>query len=551
MSRSLRSIRRALEVTAAVVILAAAPGGPPRAAHASSLLRQGKGSERAKALIAEGAAAMEKGDEAGARNLFLRAVEADPASELAHTYLGVLADRAGDLKEAERHFATAAIEAPTSAPARNNHGAILLRLGRPEQAAKQFEASLRIDPKQPSALVNLAQIRFASGTPENLRTASELFERAYRIEPEADIARALVVISLKLGDREAAARHFRAYAAAPREPGDARVAPSRAELGAALLEAGLAEEAARELTAAVEAEPANAEAVVLLGRAHLARRDIRAAGRTLEGAVARGVDSAAVYVALAEVYTMSGHPENAIPAMRLAVERDPSNEFYRFRYAMLLTDTRAPKAAVIRLQEALEKFPRSSRLWFALGVAQFTDRRVLEAAQAFRRAVEIEPGFAAALAYLGMTYAEQGQFTEAVPFYEKAIAADERLAPALYLMADAILKQATSDKALAEKYLARATAADATFLPAKLELAKLYANTGRLEEAARHLEQVVAANPELAQAQYQLGLVYRRLKRNAEAESALAKFKRLSDLEQQQVEAGRQDVVRRLANVRF
>ena len=65
-------------------------------------------------------------------------------------------------------------------------------------------------------------------------------------------------------------------------------------------------------------DPSNADSVVRLARVHLARKDIPSAGRTLEGAVARGVESAAVYALLAEVYEQSGHPENAIPAMRLS-----------------------------------------------------------------------------------------------------------------------------------------------------------------------------------------------------------------------------------------
>ncbi|MCA1615658.1 MAG: tetratricopeptide repeat protein [Acidobacteria bacterium] len=507
-------------------------------------------------LVDEGVAALERGDVAGARESFGRAVELDAKNVAAHTYLGVIADQSNDLAGAERHFAAAAIAAPLLPSARNNYGAVLLRLGRTAQAAKQFEATLKLDANQPSALVNLAQIRFGGGTPADLRDALSLFERARAVAPDPAIVRSLVVISLRLGDRASAARYYREYADALAAPagGDApaSAAPAaRAEIGAALLEAGLAEEAARELAAAAAGDPANADLVVRLARAHLARKDVRAAGVALESAVARGLDAAPVYAALAEVYEASGHAENAIPAMRLAIERDPANEDYRLRYGLLLTDTRAPKAAVIRLREALKEFPRSSRLWFALGVAHFTDRQLVDAAEAFGRAVEFDPKFAPALAYLGITLAEQGQFTEAVPFYERAVAADERLAVARYLVADAMLKQAAPDTARAEAHLARAVALDPSFVPARLSLAKLYFGANRLEEAAGHLRQVVAAQPGLAEAHYQLGRVYQRLKRTADAQAAFAAFKRLSDTQEQQAEDARRDLVRRLANVRF
>jgi len=520
---------------------------------AAARQRRAQGDDpQASRLVAEGQAALERDDRVAARDLFRRALQRDARNVTAHTYLGILADQSGELAEAERHFAAAAEAAPQLPSARNNYGAILLRLGQAARAAAEFEASLKLDPAQPSALVNLAQIKYAAGTPEGLRAAFDLFARAHAAAPDAEIARALVVAALRLGQREAAARYYRDYAATKPNPTSGIKAPAaRAELGAALLEAGLAEQAVWELVFAVTDEPAKPEWVVLLARAHLAKKDVRAAGTVLEMAVQQGVNAGMIYAMLAEVYVAAGHVENAIPAMRLAIEREPANESYRFRYGMLLTDTGAPQAAVIRLQEALEKFPRSSRLLFALGVAHFVDRKLLDAVAAFRRAAEADPSFAPALAYLAMTYAEQGQYTEAVPLYERALAADDRLAAAHFLLADSLVKQAPSDPARAERHLARAVALEPSFAPARLALAKLLFNTDRVQEAARELERAVADEPKLAEAYYQLGRVYQRLRRTAESQTAFNQFKRLSDSQQQAAEAGRRDVARRLANVRF
>lgn len=511
-------------------------------------------SSRAAQLVAEGVAALQRGDAAGARRLFQQALQANPNDVDAHTYLGVLADQTSDFIAAERHFAQAARFAPRSPSARNNYGAILLRRGRPREAAAEFEASLRLDANQPSALVNLAQIRFAENSPAALRAARELFARAHQIAPDAQIARALTVIALRLNDRAAAADYYRDYVARLATGGtsaEVATATARSELGGALFEAGLNDEASTELAAAVEADPANANAIVILARTHLARRDIPAAGRTLEAAVARGLDAAPVYAALAEVYEAAGRPENAIPAMRLAIERDPQSESYRFRYGMLLTDTRAPAAAVIRLQEALTQFPRSSRLWLALGVAQSALDNNNDAARSFERATELDPRFAPALAYLGVTYAYLGRYPEAIALYERALAIDEQLGVVHYLVADSILKQPTPDMARVERYLTRAVVLNPTFTPARLALGKLYFQTDRLTEAARELEHVVSAEPNLAEAHYQLGRVYMRLRRTAEAQATLATFRRLNEGRREQTRDEIRDLVRRLANVRF
>lgn len=542
----------AVVLATATIFMMAARGSTILQASAFSSAQQDEKRGSAATLIAEGAAALEKGDADAAKNLFQRALAADPNNELAHTYLGILADGAGQLKEAERHFAAAAIASPTSPAARNNHGAILLRLGRVEQAAKQFEISLKLDPKQPGALINLAQIRSAANTPDALRAARDLFERARAIEPDVEVARALVIIALHLNDKEAVANYFKDYKAlVANYTGKAALPAARAELGAALYEARLTNEATEELSAVVTAEPSNVKAIILLAQTYLSRRDIVSAGRTLEGAIARGVEAAPIYAALAEVYQFAGHIENAIPAMRLAIDRDPKNEAYRFRYGMLLTDTKAPAAAVIRLREALAEFPRSSKLWFALGVALYTNRKHDEATKAFEQAVGLDPKFAPALAYLGMIYDETGRYAEALALYERAAAADERLAAAQYLAADAMLKQPAPDLSRAERLLTRALELDPNFPPARLSLAKLYLRMERLTDAAAQLERLVAADPNLPEAQYQLGRVYMRLKRTAEAQKALAAFKRLNEDQQQQAQNDRQELIRRLANVRF
>jgi Tfp pilus assembly protein PilF len=533
--------------------LASVAGASPWLRAPVLLLQQTAVDNRVEQLISEALAALERGDETTAKASLERALAADPNNVIAHTYLGVLADRAGNLREAERHFAAAAIAAPLLSSARNNHGAILLKLGRTEQAAKQFEASLRLDKNQPSALVNLAQIRFSSGTTENLRTALNLFEQAYALAPDSEIARALTIVSLRLRESALAAKYYRDYSQRLASAGTELqpTALARAELGGALLEAGLFKEAVEELKIAVNADSSNADAIVRLARAYVGLKDIPSAGRTLESAVARGLDAAPIYAQLADVYERSGHIENAIPAMRLAIQHDPQSETYRFSYGLLLTRALAPAAAIIRLEEAIKLFPRSPRLWFALGIAQFKQSKNNEAANAFKRALELDPKFAPAIAYLGLTYEELGQYEEAVKFYDNALAVDDKMAVTSYLAATVLLKQNTADLSPVEDYLRRAIKLDSSFAQARLSLAKLLVRTNRFEEAAAELERVNNLEPDLAEAYYQLGRLYVRLKRPAEAQKALDTFKRLSETQKEQAQNERRAIARRLANVNF
>ena len=297
--------------------------------------------------------------------------------------------------------------------------------------------------------------------------------------------------------------------------------------------------------------PADTDSVVRLARVYLARKDIPAAGRTLEASVARGNDPAPVYALLADVYEQSGHVENAIPAMRLAIQRDPQSERYRFAYAVLLTNSNAPAAAVIRLEESLQLFPASSRLWFALGFANFKLDKNEDAERALRKAVDLDRQFAPAFAYLGLIRARTGAYAEAISLYESALGADQKLAVVHHLIADAMLKQTNADARIVEKHLRQSVAMDPTFTPARLSLGKLFMRSQQWTEAVSELEQVVKLDPNVAEAYYQLGLAYRRLKRTADAETAMATFKRLTDAQKKHDDEELREVVKRLSNVRF
>jgi Tfp pilus assembly protein PilF len=521
-------------------------------AQTSRYRHQQQRTESDEKLLAEGLAALDRGDTAIAREFLERALAADPRNAQAHTYLGVIADRSGDLQEAERHFATAARLEPQSARAHNNYGAVLLRLNRPREAATEFEASLRLDPKQAKALVNLAQIRFDSGTAEGLRVADELFRRANLLAPDVEIARALTVIALRRNDPLRASDCYRSYAMRLTNVADKTLpAGERSDLGGALLEAGLLTEAEAELKAALSIEPANVDSLVRLARVFLARKDIPAAGRTLEGALARKVEAAPIYALLAVVYQKSGHIENAIPAMRRAIELDPQSERYRFQYGVLLIDADAPAAAEIRINEALQSFPKSARLWLALGLADLKMNKNNEAAQGFNRALEFEPDFAQTYAYLGIAQVMLGQYAEGTRFYEQALQKNPNIAVIHYLLADALLNQPDPDIPRIETHLKRAVQLDPTYALARMALGKLYARTEHLPEALAEFQRALEVDPNLAEAYYQLGRTYKRLKRNTEAETALATFKRLSDSQKQQQQDELREVVRRLADVLF
>ena len=419
-------------------------------------------------------------------------------------------------------------------------------------------------------------------------TASAVVQQtSKRVDQSVDAHTNSGVIAANANDLKEAERHFAAAASlAPSDPS------TRNNYGAILMRLGRTAEAATEFEASLKLNPNQPSALTNLAQIYfnrgqpddlqmarglleraaknnsdpeisralvitclklsqvlMGKGDLRGAGRTLESAVASGIEDARIYAALSEVYEADGHYENAIPAMRLAVQRDPQNESYHFRYGLLLTDSHAPAAGILRLKEALKQFPGSARLWLALGIAQLTYGQNTEAESSFNRSLELDRKLVPGLAYLGVTYAERGQYEKAIGSYERAIALNAQLASLHYLVADTILKTSGADTTRAEKYLRRATELDPNLAAAYLSWGRLYVRTNRYSEAAPLLERAAKLQPELLEAHYQLSRVLVKLKRTDEANRELQIFKELSEKQKARNES--REIVRRLANVRF
>ena len=396
-------------------------------------------------------------------------------------------------------------------------GVIAAEANNLKEAERHFAAAASLAPTDPSTRNNYGAILMRLGRTTEARSE---FEASLKLNPDQPSALTnLAQIYFNRG-----------------EPDDLRMAQS------------LLERAAK-ITSDPEISRALVVTVLTLARAQMLKKDLRAAGRTLESAVAGGMDDAKIYSALAEVYEADGHYENAIPAMRLAVQRDPHNEAYHFRYGLLLTDSHAPGAGIVRLQEALKQFPDSARLWLALGIAQLTYGQNTEAENSFKRSLALDPKAVPALAYLGVTYVERGLYDNAIDYYQQAIALTPQVAALHYLVADTMLKSLVADTGQAEKYLKRALELDPNLAAAYLAWGRLYVRANRYAEAAPMLERAVSLEPELLEAHYQLSRVLMKLKRTDEANRELGIFKILSEKQKAQNEP--REIARRLANVRF
>jgi tetratricopeptide (TPR) repeat protein len=189
-------------------------------------------------------------------------------------------------------------------------------------------------------------------------------------------------------------------------------------------------------------------------------------------------------------------------------------------------------AAAAAARRATEIDARRADAWFLLGRATARQSAWSDAIAAYEKVIALEPENAKAHNNLANVYFREGRFDEAEKEYARALAIDPGYLLALFhhgwvlrqLNRDAEAEQAFRRclEAGSPDPQAARTRGDCLFYLGTLRFrAEDYA------EAARILEQVVAAMPTHAEARHQLGLAYRHLNRPADAERELNAHKEL------------------------
>ncbi|MBO0724371.1 MAG: tetratricopeptide repeat protein [Blastocatellia bacterium] len=134
-----------------------------------------------------------------------------------------------------------------------------------------------------------------------------------------------------------------------------------------------------------------------------------------------------------------------------------------------------------------------------------------EAAEAWRKFLELEPSHAGAHANLGAVLSRMGQYDEAVKSYDEALRLNPRLTDALFNLGVAHYRAGQFAKAA--EALGRYLAARPESWQAEQILGLSFVELGRDEDAAPLLEAALKSNPGDVSALFGLGLAYLRLKR--------------------------------------
>lgn len=331
-----------------------------------------------------------------------------------------------------------------------------------------------------------------------------------------------------------------------------------ANLGAAWLKLGRAGDAATELATAARLDPRNAKTLSALGQAYmLLNEPADAAHAFAQAAALAAPNSDLLYnwalalnrtnqaAAAAKVLdripadqvsdqseSLAGDVEeklgdslSAVKHYQKAAEINPSEENL---YALVLEFLRhwTWNAAISNGTYAVQKYPASTRLQLALGVAFYGDKRFPDAAKIFDALLQKDPGNAEYADMLGRTCGEIAGGNSACDTLLTFSNQHPGNSSAAFYAARQIFGRphSAADLDRAEKLLQRATSADPRLADAWYEYGLLEAERAQWPQCARMLERATALQPDLAAAHYQLAIAYGHLGRDADRKKQLALF---------------------------
>jgi tetratricopeptide (TPR) repeat protein len=135
----------------------------------------------------------------------------------------------------------------------------------------------------------------------------------------------------------------------------------------------------------------------------------------------------------------------AATSFREALRLSPGLDIARLNLAIALFYGGKPAEAAAAARAAAAKLPANPFAHYMVGVIAKADNRLDEAAAAFARVLDIDPGDAGSLVSLGQVYAQQRKYAEALALFDRALAAEPYNVTAAYNRALALTRSGRAE----------------------------------------------------------------------------------------------------------
>jgi tetratricopeptide (TPR) repeat protein len=518
----------------------------------------------------KGLAASELGRDSEAQESFRNVIRLSPKSATGYNNLGVLLSKLGRYEDATVNFREAHSRDPRNFTALLGLGTSLSALHQYDEAAKYLEKAWDVHPgdfqtgyewahalletrRGAAAKKVLNQVSvppendlavkyysLAGAIAESLQdgtTAEMAYRRAYAMSPGSyEIYLALAKSTFLAGSATAGTL--------PAPPSDLSAAQNLA-LGILFLSHDSNKEAIPPLESALKQDASNETVILNLALAYKgagqAATAIALTSRALEK-----TPSAALFNLLAELEEASGDYVEAVRNYQRAVELDPTNEEYYFDLGMeyLSHFTFGPALEVYRV--GTEKFPDSSRQYLGLAFSHYAVREYTQAAEAFTKALEIDPESPAVLKAwnTALSSLSPADWEPILPRLDRLAAAHLQSPDLAYSYGAALFRSefAKGPKGALQRpqaFLEKAINLRPDFSAAHLELAALFAAQKQDQKAVDEYTEAIREDPKSDIPHYRLGQLYRQMNKMDLAAKELTLYQETSKMHQEEIKRNR------------
>lgn len=345
---------------------------------------------------------------------YSRILEIDPRRQEAYLYLGALYGKNGDNEAATRVLGQLIRRNPASILGYYYLGRIHAGAGNFDEAERYYGEALRLNPQSDMILTDLGVTYELAGKSAK---AVRVYQRVLEINPDNTYARkrlgGIYVGQRKLDDA------LVQYEALGRSEDDSSEAHTK--IGLIYFEMGQLERAATEFSLVLATEPDNDRVRYYLGNIYMELGDwqqaVREFGR-LEPDSEYFVDGRLRRAFLLQKVRV----EDAIEDVEDALDERPGTPELLSYLGNLYREHEEHERAIAIFEDLVTHDPDNDRHHFTLGAAYDEGGRKDDAIECMKRAIELNPRNAAALNYLGYTYADLGvHLTEAEALIRRAL----------------------------------------------------------------------------------------------------------------------------------
>lgn len=222
--------------------------------------------------------------------------------------------------------------------------------------------------------------------------------------------------------------------------------------------------------------------------------------------------------------------DDTVKFLRHADQVRPDRPEVLLKLTLALLKTQRRVAAVAVAHKLVTVQPDNPDNEYVLASALFSTDLFEEADPIARKLVQKRPDDANAHLLLGSVQFNTGDIEGARRSFERCLELDpNKMVDARYYLAQIAERQ--GDVSAARDQLEKVVAANPDHAAGQAELGMLQLRMGDVQEARAALEKAVKLRPEVSQSHYQLGLVYRRLGLQDQASAQMATYEKLRQAE--------------------